>query len=235
MTIFFKKWDFDWRAYLAEFLGTFVFVVISSGAILSNVFFGDVGILGVALATGLSLSAMMHATQHISGGHLNPAVTLALWLAQKLAGATAFFYILAQVAASLAAAEFLLFIYGERALEFSLGAPKVATGEQIVLLVEVFLTAVLVFAVFATLVDKQGQITMGPLVVGLVVVVATIMAGSLSGAVLNPARVIGPLMVSNSYDHLAVWIVGPAVGGLFGIVYEWLFGRKSKKFNNKTI
>ena len=218
-----------WRAYVAEFLGTFVFVVVSSGTVLTNVFYGDVGIFGIALATGLSLAVMIYATLPISGGHLNPAVTLALWLAQKIGGGVAFFYILAQVLASLAAAKFLLIIYGQRAVEFSLGAPKIGVSIQTALVIEVILTAVLVFAVFATLVDRRGQAAFGPLVVGLVVVVATLMAGPLSGAVLNPARVFGPLIVSNSYDSLAVWVVGPAAAGLFGIVYEFLFLRKFKK------
>lgn len=218
-----------WRAYVAEFLGTLVFVFVASGAVLTNYFYGDVGILGIALATGFSLAAMMYATFHISGGHLNPAVTLSLWLTQKIGGAVAIFYIVSQILASFAAAELLFLIYGQKGLEFMLGAPRAVTSNQVALILEVVMSAILVFVIFATLVDKKGQSTLGPLIVGLVVVFATIMAGSLSGAVLNPARVLGPLVISKSYDLLPIFIAGPVTGGLFGLVYDWLFLRRGRK------
>lgn len=229
MPKFLKDWTIPWRAYLAEFLGTFVFVFISSGAVLSTVFYGDIGILGIALATGLSLAAMIYATSPVSGGHLNPAVTLALWLAQKIESSRAIFYIAVQIAASFCAAETLLYIYGDRALKFAIGAPSVAVGDQVALVIEVVLTSVLVFVVFATMVDKGGEKLTGPLAIGLVVVVATIMAGPLSGAVLNPARVLGPMVLAETYDYLAIYLVGPAMGSLFGIIYDFLFLRKSKR------
>ncbi|MBI2327029.1 aquaporin [Candidatus Curtissbacteria bacterium] len=224
-----KDWIGPWRAYAAEFLGTFVFVLIASGSVLTNVFYGNVGILGIALATGLSLTAMIYATSPFSGGHLNPAVTLALWLVQKIESSRAIFYIAAQTAASFCAAATLLFIYGDRALKFTIGAPSVVVSEQVALVIEVVLTSVLVFVVFATMIDKAGEKTTGPLAIGLVVVVATIMAGPLSGAVLNPARVLGPMILTKTYAYLAIYMVGPAMGSLFGVIYDFLFLRKSKK------
>ncbi len=223
--------NLPWRAYLAEFLGTFVFVFVASGAVLSNIFYGDIGTLGVALATGLALGAMVFATAAISGGHLNPAVTLALWLAQKISWINAIFYIIAQVAASSAAAGVLLYVFGDRALHFSLGAPilGVGIGVPAALILEAVLTTVLVFAVFSTVVDKRGPVSFGPLIIGLVVVVSGIFAGPLTGAALNPARAIGPAIVSNNFTNLPIWILGPAVGSLFGLAYEFLFLRKTSK------
>ena len=223
--------NLPWRAYLAEFLGTFVFVFVASGAVLSNIFYGDIGTLGVALATGLALGAMVFATAAISGGHLNPAVTLALWLAQKISWINAIFYIIAQVAASSAAAGVLLYVFGDRALHFSLGAPilGVGIGVPAALILEAVLPAVLVFAVFSTVVDKRGPVSFGPLIIGLVVVVSGIFAGPLTGAALNPARAIGPAIVSNNFTNLPIWILGPAVGSLFGLAYEFLFLRKTSK------
>ena len=218
-----------WRAYFAEFLGTFVFVFVASGAVLVNIFYGDIGTLGVALATGFSLSTMIYATYHISGGHLNPAVTVSLWLTQKITGTMAFFYICAQILGSFAAGFAILFIYGAKSLEFSLGAPRVGTSDQIAMIAEVLLTAMLTFVVFATLVDRRSHLAFGPLAVGFFVVFATIAAGQISGAVLNPARVLGPMILSNNYDSLAVFLAGPLCGGLFGVVYEWVFLRKIKK------
>ena len=99
--IFLKSWFSPWRAYLAEFLGTFVFVFVSCGVVLADIFYGEIGPVGIALASGLSISAMMLSTNHISGGYLNPAITLAMWLAQKVTGTRAFFYILFQFLAGL--------------------------------------------------------------------------------------------------------------------------------------
>lgn len=213
---------------MAEFLGTFVFVFVASGAVLSNIFYGDVGSLGVALATGLSLAAMIWATAAISGGHLNPAVTLAVWLTGKISVINAVFYIASQVLASFAAGGVLLYIFGDRAIRFNLGAPilgaDVAVGTA--LLLEAILTAVLVFAVFATVVDRRGSVSFGPLVIGLVVVCGGIFAGPITGAALNPARAIGPAVITGSFTNLPIWILGPFAGSLFGLVYEFLFLRK---------
>lgn len=223
--------NLPWRAYLAEFLGTFVFVLISSGAVLSNIFFGDVGVLAQATATGLALAAMIWATAAISGGHINPAVTLAMWFAGKISATGAIFYIGAQIMASFAAAGLLLFVYGSRAIQFSLGAPVLGAdiSVQAAVVIEMVLTAALVFAVFATVVDRRGPVSFGPLVIGLVVMVSGIFAGPLTGAVLNPARVLGPAVLSNSFTNLPIWILGPLAGSLFGIVYEFVFLRKASK------
>lgn len=228
---FLKDWFSDWRAYLAEFLGTFVVVLIICGTVLVNNINQDVGILGIALVSGFIYGAMMFATVHLSGGHLNPAITLALWLSQKIKGATAFFYVVCQLLASFAAAGFLLLIFGQNAKEFLLGGPVVGVGVSLqnALIIEAVLTAILVFAYFATLVDRRGPVSFGPLVVGFVYLVSGIFATSLSGAVLNPARALGPAVISRSFDTLVIWIVGPAAGGLFGIVYDFLFLKKTSK------
>ena len=216
---------------MAEFLATFVFVLIASGATLTNIFFSDIGGIGVALATGLALTSMIYAVFHLSGGHLNPAVTLAVWLAQKISSRVAVFYIIAQILASLAAAGLLLWIFGPDARQFSLGGPVIGVGVSVktAVIVEAILTATLIFAVFATMIDKRGSVNFGPLVVGLVLTVSAIFAGSISGAALNPARAFGPLVISKSYSDLAVWIIGPATGSIFGIIYDFLFLRKSAR------
>lgn len=225
---FFSKINLNWRAYLAEFLGTFVFVFIASCAVITNGLYGEVGTLGISLATGLTLSAMIFATVHISGGHLNPAVTLALWLSQKLNTINGFFYILFQIMGSFAAAYGLLLIFGERAMKFNVGGPALGSGVdvQTAVILEAILTAVLVFAVFAIIVDKRGPGSFGPLVIGLIVVVASLAVGALTGAALNPARALGPLVFARQFDLLPVYLIGPFAGSLFGIVYEFVFLRK---------
>ena len=220
-----------WRAYAAEFLGTFVFVFVAAGSVLSNNLFIDTGVLGVSFATSMAFSAMIFATVAISGGHLNPAVTIALWLAQKMGTVTAVFYVLMQILASFAAAYLLQFVFGNQALGFYLGGPvlSVDTTVSAAVILEAVLTGALVFAVFATMVDKRGPVSFGPIAVGLVVLVASIFAGSITGAALNPARAIGPLLVSGRLESLLVWVIGPLTGSLFGVFYDFVFLRQGKK------
>ena len=223
--------NLPWRAYLAEFLGTFVFVFIAAGAVLSNIIFGDVGVLAQATAGGLALAAMIWATAAISGGHINPAVTLAVWFVGRISTLNAFFYIFAQVLASFAAAGLLLFVFGPAAMQFGLAAPVLGANVsvQAAVVVEAVLTAALVFAVFATTIDSRGSVSFGPLVIGLVAMVGGIFAGPITGAALNPARVLGPAVIAGSYTNLPIWILGTFTGSLFGIVYNFVFLRKTSK------
>lgn len=224
-----KTWFELWRAYLAEFLGTFIFVLLANGAILTNNFY-EVGNLGVALASGLAIAAAVFATVHLSGAHLNPAVTLAMWLTKKVTGTVASAYIIGQVLGGVAASGLLLLIFGQGISELGFGVLALGIGinQQMGIMVEAIFTAILILTVFATMVDRRGPISFGPLAVGLVVTAAGIVAGPITGAMLNPARVVGPAVISGGWDNLAVWIVGPALGSLFGLVYDFLFLKKKK-------
>jgi len=236
----------DWRALVAEFLGTFVFVFVACGSVLTRNIFEDFGVVGVALATGVIMAALVFATVAISGGHLNPAITLATWLTKQIDTTTALLYVAAQVIAGFAAAFLLLFVFGDKGMAFYLGGPILATDAtvQSALIVEAILTAVLVFVFFATMVEKQslqsssseestaglkrGPVSFGPLAIGLVFLAGGIFAGPMDGAALNPVKV-APLIVSGHTESLLVWVVGPLAGALFGLVYEFLFLRQSKK------
>ncbi|MBI3342210.1 aquaporin [Candidatus Curtissbacteria bacterium] len=219
------------QALLAEFLGTFVFVFVACGVVLTSQLFQDVGVVGAALAGGLTLMAMIYATSGISGGQLNPAVTLAAWFSQRMNVVEAACYIAAQLLAGFVAAFALFAVFGARSFEFYFGGPvlSVDTNLQAALVLEAILTAVLVFAYFATVVDKRGPASFGPMVIGLIVVVSGIFAGPISGAVLNPAKAVGPLVTAGHYDSLLVWIVGPLVGSLIGFIYPFLFLPSKKK------
>lgn len=222
---------FNWQAYLAEFIGTFVFVLVSSGAVLSSVFNIDINGSGVAIATGLILTAMVYSTVGISGGHLNPAVTLAMWFAEKISVTNAVFYICVQLLASISASYLLLWIYGQKSIQFILGGPIIGADitAQTAIAIEAILTAALIFAVFATTVDRRGPVSFGPLVIGMVVLASGIFAGPLTGAALNPARAFGPLLVSGTYSSILVWIIGPFSASVLGFVYKYLFIDTFKK------
>lgn len=220
-----------WKAYIAEFLGTFVFILVSLGTFLANSFLGEVGLLGIALAAGFSYVAMVFATVHLSGGYLNPAITLALWFSRKVSATNAFFYILAQFLAGFAAVFALMYIFSASPADFSLWQ-QLAGGEvtlQKVVIVEAIFTSILVFAYFATMVDKRGSTSFGPFALGLVVIVSILVATPISAGIINPAKALAPAIVSSSYNELLAWVVGPFVGSLFGLVYEFIFLRSGKK------
>lgn len=224
----------NWRALVAEFLGTFVFVFVACGSVLTRNIFDDFGVIGVALATSVILTALMFATVALSGGHLNPAITLAAWLTQKINTVTAVLYIVVQVIAGFAAAFLLLFIFGDHGTAFYLGGSvlSVDTTVQSGLVLEAVLTAVLVFAFFATMIDKRGPVSFGPIAVGLVFLAVGIFAGPIEGAALNPVKV-APLIVSGHTESILVWVVGPLTGSLFGVVYHLLFLGQGKR-NSKS-
>lgn len=226
-----NEWTGPWRAYLAEFLATFAFVLISSTVVLIDFLYGDISNVGIGLTIGFSYAALVYATVHLSGGFLNPAVTVALWLAQKLTTAKTIFLISAQVLASFVAAGVVLLIFNKEVLEFTLGSPTLGLGvtAETGLIVEGLFCAILIFAVFATMVDKNGPVSFGPLVLGLILTSLTIVSLPISGAGLNPVRAIGPQILSNSWQNTAVYIIGPLIGSLFGIVYEFIFLKRTNR------
>ncbi len=231
MKIVLKDWFNDWRAYLAEFLGTFLLVLVASMVVLLDALYGNIGNLSIALTIGLIYTSLIFVTAHLSGGYLNPAVTVALWLAQRLSGIKTAFFLITQVLASFVAAIVLLSIFGDSAVKFNFGVPEL--GLNITLTTAVVLEAIfsagLVFTVFGTMVDRHGPVSFGPMVIGLYLVAASIVLLPISGAVLNPVRVLGPALISGAVDALAVWIVGPLSGSLFAIIYEYVFLRKGKR------
>jgi len=201
----------------AEFLGTCAFVFISSGAVVVNMARGgELGLVGVALATGFAYAVMVTVTLPVSGGHLNPAVTVALWLTKKVEVKAALLYIPTQLAAAaLAALLVRLLLPGMAGLHSSYGAPQISgilTDTQAVA-IEALLTLFLVTAFFGTVISSEAP-KLGGLWVGLVLAVAVLVGGPLTGAALNPARAFGPSLVSGVWQgHLLYW-VGPIIGAV---------------------
>ncbi len=220
-----------WRSYVAEFIGTFFFVLIANWIVLSAALYGNVNSIEISLAVGFSYLALLFATVHIAGGFLNPAITLSLWLAKKISGSRACFFLVAQILASFLAAEVLFVLFGQNAVQFHFGQPSFGLGvsSQTAFIAEAVLSAGLVFLVFGTMVDRNGPVSFGPLVMGLYIVAVSIVAAPISGAVLNPARVIGPSLLSHESANLVIFVVASLVGSLFGPVYEFVFLQKSKK------
>jgi aquaporin Z len=208
----------------AEFVGTFALVFIGAGSVIMLRF--GIGLLGVAIAHGLVLAIMVSVTAHISGGHINPAVTIGAWVTNQIRTGLALVYIGAQVAGAVAGAYLLRAAIPESLWRPAhLGAPLVnhpgmSNGKAVLL--EAILTFFLVFAVYGTAIDTRGPFakTAG-LTIGLVLTFDILVGGALTGASMNPARTLGPEIGSGTYTDWWVWWIGPIAGGVIAAFVYW--------------
>ncbi|MGH9591742.1 MAG: MIP/aquaporin family protein, partial [Bryobacteraceae bacterium] len=189
-----------------------------------------IGLLGIALANGLAFGLMVTAVGHISGGHLNPAVTIGFWVTRKMNTLETLLYWGAQLAGAACAAYLLRYIVPEdvwRAV--ALGTPDLARdfSRPAAMLLEGVLTFFLVFVVFATAVDARGAFhKIAGFAIGLTVTMDILMGGPFTGAAINPARAFGPALASWHWANHGVYWVGPLAGGVVaGWLYDTIFLR----------
>ncbi len=205
------------RRAVAEMYGTFALVFFGCGAIIMDSFPGGrYGTFGIAMVFGITLAVAVSATMHISGGHLNPAVTLGMLAARRIGGSDAFVYIAAQLAAAcLAIIALKAFIPNSVGVIALWGTPMVSsrvTFTQAIGL-EAVMTFFLMGAVMGTAAARNAP-RIGGFAIGLTVFVAVMMSGALTGGALNPARAFGPAVISgNLTGHAAFWI-GPILGAV---------------------
>lgn len=223
---------------VAEFIGTFALIFIGAGSICADQFLragggSGMGLLGIAVAHGLALGIMVTAVGHISGGHINPAVTIGFWVTKRMTTFETLAYWAAQLAGGVAAAFLLTLLVPEetwRAVQ--LGTPALATDFPVAngIILEAVLTFLLVFVVFATAVDEKGAFAkIAGFAIGLTITMDILLGGPFTGAAMNPARAFGPALAANSWRHHGVYWVGPLLGGaLAGALYSGLFLRKAE-------
>ena len=218
---------YRWNAYLAEGLGTFLFFFIGIGA--GFALFGEAGaavLAVIALAHGLALLVVVSAFGAVSGGHFNPAVTFALWLASKIDGPRAAGYVAAQLVGAVLAALAIRSVFpAEVPTAAGLPALNAGLGIDVVkgIIVEAGLTMLLLTAVFGTAVDLRAA-RIGGIAIGLAVAAGVLMGGGLTGGALNPARWFGPALVGGDFTDAPVWIVGPLLGAaIIAVIYRFLF------------
>lgn len=220
------------KAFLAEAVGTLALIFLGAGSIIADQLSGgQVGLVGIALAHGLAIATMVAAVGHVSGGHFNPAVTLAFLSTGRLPVGRAVWYIAAQLAGAVLGAWLLTLTFPAGAREaVGLGTPALAQGIRsgAGILIEAVLTFFLVFVIFGVAVDARGPRAVAPLAIGLVITMDILGGGVLTGAAMNPARAFGPALVAGRWpNHLVYWI-GPAAGGVIaGWVYQWLLERET--------
>ncbi|MEO5952735.1 MAG: MIP family channel protein [Chloroflexia bacterium] len=197
----------------AEFVGTYALVTAGCGAIITNQITGALTHIGIAFTFGLIIMVMIAATGHISGAHFNPAVTLAFALARHFSWRDVPAYIASQVVGAIAGALTLLAIFGNIA---SLGATLPQDGALQSLVLEALLTAVLMFVIMAVATDTRAVGQLAALAIGGTVALDALWGGPISGASMNPARSLGPALVSGNLADLWIYIVGPIIGAAIG-------------------
>jgi MIP family channel proteins len=222
----------NWRAAVAELVGTFAFFFIGAGAICTDAYTrGGVGLIGIALAHGLGLSVMISAFGAISGGHFNPAVSIALAVTGRIGAVQAVVYVVAQLVGGVLAGLLLRAVFAQVFPEAVIGpahlgtpglARDVSFGTGV--LVEAVLTFFLLLAIYGTAVDERAPRSIAGFGIGLTVAFDILMGGFLTGASMNPARTFGPAVAAEFWDNHLVYWIGPIAGAVIAaLLYELVF------------
>jgi len=204
------------RKYAAEFMGTFALVFAGTGAIVINdVTGGAVTNVGVGLTFGMIVMTMIYAVGDVSGAHFNPAVTLGFFAARRLEGKMVLPYVLSQFSGALAASLLLRGLFPQHST-MGITAPAGSALQSLIL--EIILTALLMFVILNVSVGaKERGITAG-IAVGSVIALEALFAGPISGASMNPARSFAPALVSQHLAHLWIYVLAPVAGALLAVV-----------------
>jgi aquaporin TIP len=228
-------WNFsnmNLKALIAEFVGTFIFVFIGVGAIASQqLTVGALDLNWIAVAHGLAVAVTISATAAISGGHLNPSVTFGVWLVGKIDTQTALGYVISQCLGGILAALSIELIFPSEVWQaIGKGVPTLGQGVSPVVgvFVEFLLTFFVVFVVFGTAIDARSP-KLGGLFIGLTVILDILVGGSVSGAVMNPARYLGPAIVAGDFPTFWLYWVGPLAGGAAAaLTYHYAFAEREE-------
>ncbi len=204
------------KKLVAEFLGTFCLVFAGTGAIVIDTATGGaVSHVGVALTFGLVVMAMIYAIGDISGAHINPAVTVGFFLARRFPARTVLPYVASQCAGALAASVVIRFLFPTTP---KLGATVPAGSATQSLMLEIILTALLMFVILSVSMGAREKGITAGIAVGAVIGLEALFAGPISGASMNPARSLAPALVSGHFNGLWIYLVAPVLGGALGVV-----------------
>ena len=210
------------RALVAELIGTFSLVFAGAGAVVVDAKTHALGHVGVAISFGLVVMVMIYAVGHISGAHFNPAVSLAFALTRHFPWTRVAAYWCAQLAGALVAAALLRGSLGNHA---DLGATLPAGSQGQSFLWELVLTFFLMFVIMAVATDTRAVGEAAAIAIGGTVGLDAMFGGPVSGASMNPARSIGPALVSGNLHALWLYIVAPLLGAsIAGLAYQYVRG-----------
>lgn len=220
------------KAYIAELIGTAILIIGGVGA---AIFGGSqFGVLGIAIAFGLSLTVITYLIGGISGAHVNPAVTIGLALAGKFEWSKVLGYIIAQIVGAIAGATILYaiavnLVAGDILVKSGFATNRLSTGVSLIsgAMIEIVMTMILVLVVLATTRTTWPQATT-PIAVGIALTLVHIISIPLTNTSVNPARSIGTAFVSgNNIDQLLIFIIAPIFGAVLAyFIHIFVFGRE---------
>lgn len=202
--------------YFAEFFGTFALVFAGCGAIVVNqVSLGSVGHVGISLTFGFIVMAMIYALGDVSGAHFNPAVSFGFWVARRLNAKDMFAYMAAQIIGASLASFFLKLLFHQSE---TLGSTSPAPGFLFqAFFLEIFLTLFLMFVILRVSTGSKEKGIMAGLAIGITVALEAMWAGPISGASMNPARSLGPALLSGHLEYLWIYLTAPFLGSLLAV------------------
>jgi aquaporin NIP len=214
-----------WRRATAEALAAFALVFAGCGAIVANERYdGALGAVGVSLVFGLIVMAMIYATGHLSGAHINPAVTVAFTLTRHFAARDAIAYVTAQLIGAAAAALALLAVWPDQPADLGATVPTVGAGSAFVY--ELVLSAFLMFVIMAVATDTRAVGAAAAIAIGGTVCLDALFGGAVTGASMNPARSFGPALAAGEWQDFWVYVAGPVMGAATGaFAYQLVRGR----------
>ena len=208
------------QKYYAEIFGTFILLFSGAGAIVTNqVSQGTVTHVGIALVFGMVVTSIIYAIGEISGAHINPAVTIAFWVARRFPGKEVVPYIICQIIGALAACLLLKVLFPD--LD-NYGMTLPAGSEMQSLIIEGVLTWMLMFVVLCVSTGAKETGILAGVAIGSVIAMEAMFAGPITGASMNPARSLAPALVSGNLQSLWLYIVGPIAGAILAVPSLWL-------------
>jgi len=208
------------RKLLSEFLGTYILVFAGTGAIIIETLTGSLGHIGIALTFGMVVTAMIYSFGHISGAHLNPAVTISFAIMGEFSWREVVPYISVQLLGAVSASLTLLLMFGNIA---NLGATLPRYGETQTFVMEFILTFILMLVISLSAVHSKAIKSFAGLSIGFTVGLEAMFGGPISGASMNPARSIAPAVVSGNLESLWIYIIATTLGAVGSVfIYKIL-------------
>jgi aquaporin NIP len=212
------------RRAAAEALAAFALVFAGCGAVVANAqYHAALGTVGIALVFGLVIMAMVYAIGHLSGAHINPAVTAAFALTRHFPPREALAYVLAQCLGAVAGALVLLAAWTDKPAALGATVPSVSAGTAVVY--ETVLTALLMFVIVAVATDTRAVGAAAAIAIGGTIGLDALFGGPVTGASMNPARSLGPALAAGEWRDFWVYVVGPLAGASIGaLAYQLVRG-----------
>jgi len=209
---------------ISEFIGTFILVFAGCGAIVVESLTGALGHVGIALTFGFVVTALIYTFGHISGAHFNPAVTISFALMGEFEKKNVFKYLLSQIAGGIVACLFLVLLFLEEAKSaqelgyYGATIPRGSWGQSFGF--EFILTFILMLVIYGSAVHGKAVKSFAGLAIGFTVGIEAMFAGPICGASMNPARSIGPALVSGNFESLWLYILAPILGAIVaGVIF----------------